>query len=172
MGDTRRSIEEIVQAVLSREALYSPRMRGVLAVLGGGAFAIALLVVADFHKILAPFSLEPVGIPGAPYRALMAITIGMEGLLVAQRLNRHIEPSYPTLVQAAAVTLSAVGAILLGVGAVVYLAWTSGLSGHFEGVWQVTEAYYLLLLTGSSLVLAGLAAIGPGLIGALVSTPD
>jgi hypothetical protein len=168
MAPARRSVDEIVQSVLGRGALLNPRMRGMLAVLVGGAFAVALLVVADFYKVPSPISLEPLGVAGAPYRALLALAVAVEGLLVADRLMKHEEPPYTTLAQAAAVTLAAVGAILLGVGAVVFLLWTSGLQGHFEGMWQVTESYYLLLLVGSSLVLAGLAAIGPSLIRPLV----
>lgn len=168
MPAAKRSVDEIVQYVLSREALLNPRMRGMVTVLAGGAFAVALLVLADFYKLPSPVSLEPLGVAGAPYRALLAITVAVEGLLVADRLVRHEEPPYLALAQAAAVTLAAVGTILVGLGAVVLLAWNAGLEGHFEGLWQVTEAYYLLLLVGSSLVLAALAAIGPSLMWPLV----
>lgn len=168
----KRSVEEIVHYVLSREALLNPRMRGMIAILTGGTFAVALLVLAEFYKVPPPISFEPLGVSGTPYRALIAISVLFEGLFVAHRLMRHEEPPYPTLAQAAAATLAAVGAILIGLGVVVLLAWTYGLEGHFEGLWQVTQAYYLLLLVGSSFVLSALPVVGPSLIRPLINAAD
>lgn len=172
MPAAKRSVEEIVQYVLSREALLNPRMRGLLAILAGGTAAVALLVLAEFYKVPSPISLELLGIPGAPYRALVALSVLVEGLFVAHRLLRHEEPPYPALAQGAAATLAALGAILIGLGLVVLLAWTYGLEGHFEGLWQVTHAYYLLLLVGSSFVLASLPVVGPSLIRPLIDAAD
>ena len=86
--------------------------------------------------------------------------------------NAADDTPYPTLAQAAAATLAAVGAILIGLGVVVLLAWTYGLEGHFEGLWQVTQAYYLLLLVGSSFVLSALPVVGPSLIRPLINAAD
>lgn len=144
----------------------------MFAILAGGTFAVALLVVAEFYKLPSPISLEPLGISGPPYRALIVISVLLEGLLAVHRLMRHDEPPYPTLAQAAAATLAAVGAILIGLGTVVLFAWSYGLEGHFEGLWQVKEAYYLLFLVGSSFVLAALPVVGPSLIRPLIDAAD
>lgn len=172
VADRPRTLDEIIANVLSREALLNPRMRGMWAVLLGGVSALALLLVAAFFELAPPVSLDFLSPAGPPYLVLLAVALGLEGLLVVDRLIRHEEPPYPALTQAAAVTIAAVGVILVGVGAVLFIVWTAALSGYVPDWTFFAPAYYALLLVGSALLLAALPPFGASLIRPLVETPD
>jgi hypothetical protein len=163
-----KSVEEIVAKLISREALMHPRLRGLWAIQGTGALVLSLILLTDFFAFPLPFSLDFLGAAGRPLRVLLVIAFALEGLLVTHRFARHKEPPYGELAQSAGLALAAGGAILAGIGVVVYLAWTGLFASYYPAVLWVEPFYYILMLIGPSILLAALPALAGSLIRPLV----
>ncbi len=164
MATTTRSVEEIVARLISRDAMMHPRLRGLWAIQGGGALFLSLIVLSDFFAWPLPLSLDFLSTVGRPLRVLLVIAFALEGVLVAHRFARHLEPPYGQLAQSAALALAAAGAVLTGIGVVVHLAWSGLFAGYYPGATWVVPSYYILMLVGPCALLAAL----PGLAGSLI----
>lgn len=171
MAERARSLEEIIARVISREALLNPKMRGMWAVMLGGALVLSLLLLVDFFQVASPISLDFLAPAGPPYRVLLIVALALEGLLAVGRLARHEEPPYPALTQAAGITVGAVGAIFIGLGLLIFLLWVTLFSVYNPTLLWIPMLYYALLLIGSATLLAALPPLGASLIRPLVREP-
>jgi hypothetical protein len=169
MATQTRSMEEILARVISREIMMSPRLRGMWAVLLGGAASATLLLFLDFFEVPLPFSLDFLAAAGHPLRVLAVIALAVEGVLAADRLSRHDEPPYPALAQAAAISVGAIGVISIGLGAVIFLFWNGVLIRYVPDWNFLVTAYYALLLAGGAWLLAALPAVAACLIRPMVA---
>jgi hypothetical protein len=168
MAAPTRSVEEILARVISREIMMNPRLRGMWAVLVGGAVAMTGLLFLDFFQVPLPFTLDFLAAAGPPLRVLAVIALVVEGALVAERLGKHDEPPYPGLAQAAAISVAAIGVLAMGIGAVVFLFWNGVLLRYFPDWSILVTLYYGLLLAGAAMLLSALPAVGACLIRPLV----
>ena len=169
MATATRSVEDILARVISREIIMNPRLRGMWAVLAGGALAVTGLLFLDFFQVPLPFSLDFLAAAGRPLRVLAVLSLVSEGILVADRLAKHDEPPYPALAQAAAIAVAAVGVLAIGVGAVIFLFWNGVLARYLPDWSFLVSLYYGLLLGGAATLLSALPAVGACLIRPLVA---
>lgn len=164
MAAPTKTIDEIVARIISARAAGHPTLRGMWAVELGAAFALSAVLFVDYFRSPLPFSIEFLGAVGPPLKVLMAIALGVEGLLVANRFASHREPSYAVRVQGTGLTFAAAGAVVAGAGFVLRLLWDALLRGYLVDLNWIPVASAALLLMGGAAFLASL----PALVGSTV----
>jgi hypothetical protein len=162
------TLDEIVARVLQQEAMRNPRVRDLRFVVGASAVAYAFLLLASFFSLALPLALEDIAVLGPPYMVMLSVGVGVEGLVATSVLLHRNEEAHALLGQKVSAGVGAIGAGVIGLGAVVFVVWQGLLVRYSPDTLVVAQAALAIVLSGAAVLVAALPALATSLIRATV----